>query len=128
MEREYRLLHVIELIISLVMAATGVSLLLDRDYFFYPPDLKSFENDPRVDAVIILVGFGFFIYLVWFERNVKATKVFLILCGAIFMALAFLQIWHASGMPMTNLATNMMHGAIVNLGFFLLTNVCAYFE
>lgn len=121
-------LRVFELIISILVTATGVSLLFDDDYFFYPPNLKSFENDPRVDAVIILIGFAFFIYLIWFKRNSIATKVFLILCGAIFMALAFLQFWHASAMPMDNMASNMLHDAIINLGCFFFANTCAYFE
>lgn len=133
MKQDYRtqfdkLLHLCEILISVVVTATGTGLLFDRSYFFYPPSIKGIENDFRIDTLVIIVGLSFFIYLIWGQRKKLVTKGFLIACGFIFMALAFVQFWHLSGMPMADAAIKMSHSTIGNIGFFLLVNVCAYFE
>ncbi|MBD5430156.1 hypothetical protein [Lactobacillus sp.] len=123
-----KLLHLCEILLSLVVTATGAGLLFDRGYFFYPPSIKTIENDGRIDIFIIIIGLMFFIYLIWGQRNKLVTKAFLIAFGCIFMALAFVQFWHLSGMPNVDAAIKMSHSTIGNIGFFLLVNICAYFE
>ncbi|MBP2057912.1 hypothetical protein J2Z60_001087 [Lactobacillus colini] len=123
-----KLLHLCEVLISGVVTATGLGLLFDRSYFFYPPSMRVIENDIRIDALIIIIGLSFFMYLIWGQKKKLVTKGFLIACGCIFMALAFVQFWHLSGMPMVDAAVKMSHSTIGNIGFFLLVNICAYFE
>lgn len=117
-----KIYYTLELMIATFMVVIGFALLIDRHYFFWPPDLQNFENDMRVDAVIIIIGFVFFIYLLTRDGNRMVIKLFLVACGAVVMALAGVQIAHAIGAGQLAMAHNVIGDAFI----FAVINYCAW--
>lgn len=96
--------------------AIGVSLWIDRKYFFWPPELTQAMNDQRLDLIITILGFGLLVMAITGNRSKAWEQIFLILCGSVICMLAFTQIWHA------NLAgqTQMAHSVIGDVLIFIL--------
>jgi len=96
--------------------AIGVSLWIDRNYFFWPPELTQTMNDQRLDLIITILGFGLLVMAITGNRSKAWEQIFLILCGSVICMLAFTQIWHA------NLAgqTQMAHSVIGDVLIFIL--------
>ena len=75
--------------------AIGASLWIDRNYFFWPPELTSTMNDQRIDIVILLLGFCLLVSAVTGNKSKFWQHLLLILCGAAIFMLALTQLWHA---------------------------------
>lgn len=80
---------------SVAVIAIGISLLIDRDYFFWPPELTSTMNDQRIDMVILLLGSCLLISALIGNKSKFWQHALLILCGAVIFTLALTQLWHA---------------------------------
>lgn len=75
--------------------AIGASLWLDRNYFFWPPELTRTMNDQRLDIIITVLGLGLLLMAITGNRNKAWQHIFLILCGSVVCMLACTQLWHA---------------------------------
>lgn len=84
-----------QILASLSIIAIGASLWIDRDYFFWPPELTSTMNDQRIDIVILLLGFCLLVSAVTGNKSKFWQHLLLILCGAAIFMLALTQLWHA---------------------------------
>ena len=80
---------------SVAVIAIGASLWIDRNYFFWPPELTSTMNDQRIDIVILLLGFCLLISALTGNKSKFWQHLLLILCGAAIFMLALTQLWHA---------------------------------
>ena len=80
---------------SVAVIAIGASLWIDRDYFFWPPELTSTMNDQRIDIVILLSGICLLISALTNNKSKLWQHALLILCGAVIFTLALTQLWHA---------------------------------
>ena len=85
----------VQFIIGASIIAIGVSLWLDRNYFFWPPELTKAMNDQRLDLIIMFLGFGLLVMAITGNRNKAWQQIFLILSGSVIFMLACIQIWHA---------------------------------
>ena len=80
---------------SVAVIAIGASLWIDRNYFFWPPELTSTMNDQRIDITILILGIGLLISALIDNKSKFWQHLLLILCGAAIFMLALTQLWHA---------------------------------
>ena len=74
--------------------AIGASLLVDRKYFFWPPELVKPMNDQRLDICIIALGFLIFINAFVDQYN-RAWRMTILVAGLWLMwILALLDLEH----------------------------------
>lgn len=93
----------LQAIISIWVAAIGCFLFSDNHYFFWPPTFKNFENDMRIDALIISVGLVLFLCTIFCVENKWIIAILFSLVGAISLclaALSFMHAWFAGFLPM----------------------------
>lgn len=93
----------LQAIISIWVAAIGCFLFSDNHYFFWPPTFKNFENDMRIDALIISVGLVLFLCTIFCVENKWIIAILFSLVGAISLclaALSFMHAWFARFLPM----------------------------
>ena len=77
--------------------AIGITLLLDRNYFFWPPEWTLFMNDKRLDLAIILLGLLITIDSMLKKRH-RGWRMFILILGAwTLWFLIGLQLGHAFG-------------------------------
>lgn len=75
--------------------AIGASLLLDRKYFFWPPELIRPMNDQRLDVCIIALGLLIFVNAFIDQYN-RAWRMTILVAGLWLMwILALIQLGHA---------------------------------
>ena len=75
--------------------AIGASLWLDRDYFFWPPELTATMNDQRLDITISVLGLALILMAITDNKSKAWQHIFLILCGSVVCMLGCTQLWHA---------------------------------
>ena len=75
--------------------AIGASLWLDRDYFFWPPELTATMNDQRLDITISVLGLALILMAITDNKSKAWQRIFLILCGSVVCMLGCTQLWHA---------------------------------
>lgn len=120
-------LHVIDLHFSEFASSIGVmligySLYIDRHYFFWPPSLSTLENDERIDILIICLGLGLLICTLTNNWSKAWTSFFLIMCGAVCLVIAGMQVLH-----MIYAGQNLMgHNTIGDFIVFILLVRAAY--
>jgi len=85
----------VQFVIGASIIAIGASLWLDRNYFFWPPELTKAMNDQRLDLIIIFLGLGLLVMAMTGNRNRAWQQIFLILSGSVIFMLACTQVWHA---------------------------------
>lgn len=93
----------LQAIISIWVAAIGCFLFSDNHYFFWPPTFKNFENDMRIDALIISVGLVLFLCTIFCVENKWIIAILFSLVGAISLclaALSFMHAWFVGFLPM----------------------------
>lgn len=96
-------LTLLQLLISIWVTAIGTFLLGDQHYFFWPPTFKNFENDIRIDSLIISVGLVLFLCTIFCIENKWIIAILFSLVGAISLclaALSFMHAWFAGFLPM----------------------------
>lgn len=79
---------------GLSVAVIGIFLLVDRQYFFYPPEWSSLMNDMKLDVIILVAGIGLVICGLYNNKIRWLSAIFFILAGAAVLALASIQLMH----------------------------------
>lgn len=79
---------------GLSVAVIGIFLLVDRQYFFYPPEWSSLMNDMRLDVIVLVAGIGMVVCGLMKNRIRWLTVIFFVLAGAAVLALASIQLMH----------------------------------
>lgn len=107
---------------SVSVIAIGASLWIDRDYFFWPPELTSTMNDQRVDIVILILGLGLLISALFDNPNKVIEIILFLSCGVVVSVLAITQLCHAFLAGQMRMA----HTVIGDLIIFILIVRAAY--
>ena len=77
--------------------AIGITLLLDRNYFYWPPEWTLFMNDKKLDLAIILLGLLITVDSMFKKRH-RGWRMFILILGAwTLWFLIGLQLGHAIG-------------------------------
>lgn len=95
------------------VVAIGISLWIDRKYFFWPPELTQAMNDQRLDIIITVLGLGLLIMAITGNKNKAWVQIFLILCGSVICMLWFIQLWHAKLAGQTQMAHTVISEATI---------------
>lgn len=111
-----------ESLTGISVAITGLSLLIDRNYFFWPPELRSMMNSEYVDIFFFILGISILICALTGNRNKIFQHIFLILAGAAILMLAVTQWWHVCYANEFRMA----HSVISDCIIFILIIRCAY--
>lgn len=106
----------LQTLVGATVAVIGLSLWLDRHYFFWPPSLQNQLNDEGLDAIFIAVGLALVYVTAAGSKDKTATRWLLVACAAIAAALFAAQVCHGifAGEP------RMAHTAIGDALLFLL--------
>lgn len=95
--------------------AIGTSLLLDRKYFFWPPELVRPMNDQRLDVCIMVLGI--LICLNAFSENYnRAWRMTILVAGLWLMwILALIQLGHAYYAGQVRMAHTIIGDIVVSI-------------
>lgn len=112
---------------GLAIIAVGIFLLIDKNYFSWPPNFKPIMNSDYMDFFFILLGIVLLIFVVIGDINgnnlvLKVRKIFIVISGG---AVSFLfveqlcQVFFAHNFEMTI-------AVIFDVFLFILIFRCAY--
>jgi hypothetical protein len=106
----------LQALVGATVAVIGLSLWLDRHYFFWPPSLRNQLNDEGLDVLFICIGLSLFLVTMAGSTNKAITRWLLVACATIAAVLFAAQICHGvfAGEP------RMAHTAIGDALLFLL--------
>ena len=107
---------------GLAIIAIGVLLWVDRNYFFWPPELRSMMNSELVDVFFMFLGVGILLCALTGNKNKALQHTLLILAGAAMLMLAVTQWWHVRFAGEFRMA----HSIISDCVTFILILRCAY--
>ena len=95
--------------------AIGASLLLDRKYFFWPPELVRPMNDQRLDVCIIVLGILICINA-FYENYNRAWRMTILVAGLWLMwILALIQLGHAYYAGQVRMAHTIIGDIVVSI-------------
>lgn len=83
-----------QIIAGIAVAMIGIFLIVNREYFFWPPEWSSLLNNICIDVIIMVAGEGL-VLSAYFNNRFKLFKnISFILSGAVVLALSVTQIVH----------------------------------
>lgn len=106
----------LQALVGATVAVIGLSLWIDRNYFFWPPTLRNVLNDEGLDVLFFCTGLALFLVTAAGSKDKKFIRWLLVACAAIAAALFTAQMCHGifAGEP------RMAHTAIGDVLLFLL--------
>jgi hypothetical protein len=106
----------LQALVGVTVAVIGLSLWIDRHYFFWPPSLQNQLNDEGLDVLFICIGLSLFLVTMAGSTNKTITRWLLVACATIAAVLFAAQVCHGffAGEP------RMAHTAIGDALLFLL--------
>lgn len=109
-------------VVGMAVISIGAVLWLDRNYFFWPPELKGLMNNVWLDRTILIMGTGILLCALTGNR-VKWLQHFLfIVTEPTMIILAIAQVWHILYAG----EYRMEYPVILNIVICLLIFGCAY--
>lgn len=87
-------LNPIHLILGLVVLSIGIALLVNDDFFYWPPEWQWFFNNDLVDAFAIVIGTGLIAFVFVGGKNQLANALLLSFSAFFLTVLTVLQIGH----------------------------------
>lgn len=114
-------LNPLHLILGLVMFLAGSYLIIDDNYFLWPPDWTSYFNNDLVDVIVMVIGVGYFAFVLSGGTNQLANAILLASTAFVLTFLLVMSIGHG----ITFVRTQSFFVAIFEFGFLLLVQYCA---
>ena len=107
----------LQALVGATVAVIGLSLWIDRHYFFWPPSLQNQLNDEGLDVIFVCIGLALVFVTAAGSKDKTAVRWLLVACAAISAILFAAQVCHGifAGEP------RMAHAAIGDALLFLLT-------
>lgn len=88
--------NLIYIFIGLMAIWRGTVFLTERQFFFYPPQVKSMMNSPLFDSLIVLSGVLLIIYTLSKSQNNRLLGILLGVIVGLFTIVTFLEWEHLS--------------------------------
>ena len=106
----------LQAMVGATVAVIGLSLWIDRHYFFWPPAWQNQLNDEGLDVIFMAVGLALVFVTAAGSKDKTAARWLLVACAAISAVLFAAQVCHGifAGEP------RMAHTAIGDALLFLL--------
>lgn len=106
--------------ISIIMI--GIFLWADKNYFFWPPQLRPLMNSEWSDIIFIILGICLLFTALTGNRSRKFQSILLILASAAVAMLLVEQVWHVIFAH----KIEMIMAVILDAGLLTLLIRCAY--
>lgn len=111
-----------QVLIGISIIMIGIFLWADKNYFFWPPQLRPLMNSEWSDTIFIILG----ICLVWTaltgNRSRRFQSILLIASSAAVAMLLAEQVWHVLGAH----KIEMIMAVILDAGLLVMLIRCAY--
>ena len=111
-----------QLLIGVLIVAIGIFLWADKNYFFWPPQLRPLMNSEWSDIIFIILG----ICLLWTaltgNHSRKFQSILLIVASAAVAMLLVEQVWHVLFAD----KIEMIMAVILDAGLLVMLIRCAY--
>lgn len=111
-----------QMIIGVLIVAIGIFLWADKNYFFWPPQLRPLMNSEWSDIIFIILG----ICLLWTaltgNHSRKFQSILLIVASATVAMLLVEQLWHV----LFANKVEMIMAVILDAGLLVMLIRCAY--
>ena len=111
-----------QMIIGVLIVAIGIFLWADKNYFFWPPQLRLLMNSEWSDIVFICLGICLLFTALTGNRSRKFQSILLILASAAVAMLLAEQVWHVLGAH----KVEMIMAVILDAGLLVMLIRCAY--
>lgn len=111
-----------QVLIGISIIMIGIFLWADKNYFFWPPQLRLLMNSEWSDIVFICLGICLLFTALTGNRSRKFQSILLILASAAVAMLLAEQVWHVLGAH----KVEMIMAVILDAGLLVMLIRCAY--
>lgn len=111
-----------QMIIGMLIVAIGIFLWADKNYFFWPPQLRPLMNSEWSDIIFVILGVCLLFTALTGNRNRKFQSILLIVSSAAVAMLLVEQVWHV----LFAHKIEMIMAVILDAGLLVMLIRCAY--
>lgn len=94
--------------IGLTIAGKGLSFMLARQFFTWPPQYSWLLNDARIDIFALIAGLGLVVYSLSSSHNRQLQGVLLGCCTAYICFITIMEVCHIIFVGQTRLLTTVV--------------------
>ena len=111
-----------QMIIGMLIVAIGIFLWADKNYFFWPPQLRPLMNSEWSDIIFVILGVCLLFTALTGNRSRRFQSILLIVASAAVAMLLVEQVWHVIFAH----KIEMIMAVILDAGLLTLLIRCAY--
>lgn len=111
-----------QMIIGMLIVAIGIFLWADKNYFFWPPQLRPLMNSEWSDIIFVILGVCLLFTALTGNRSRKFQSILLIVSSAAVAMLLVEQVWHV----LFAHKIEMIMAVILDAGLLVMLIRCAY--
>lgn len=111
-----------QMLIGVLIILIGIFLWSDKNYFFWPPQLRPLMNSEWSDIIFIILGVCLLFTALTGNRSRRFQSILLILASAAVAMLLAEQVWHVLGAH----KVEMIMAVILDVGLLVMLIRCAY--
>ena len=111
-----------QMIIGVLIVAIGIFLWADKNYFFWPPQLRPLMNSEWSDIIFIILGVCLLFTALTGNRSRRFQSILLIISSAAVAMLLVEQVWHV----LFAHKIEMIMAVILDAGLLVMLIRCAY--
>ena len=111
-----------QMIIGMLIVAIGIFLWADKNYFFWPPQLRPLMNSEWSDIIFVILGVCLLFTALTGNRSRKFQSILLIVSSAAVAMLLVEQLWHV----LFANKVEMIMAVILDAGLLVMLIRCAY--
>lgn len=111
-----------QMIIGMLIVAIGIFLWADKNYFFWPPQLRPLMNSEWSDIIFIILGVCLLFTALTGNRSRRLQSILLIVASAAVAMLLVEQVWHVIFAH----KIEMIMAVILDAGLLVMLIRCAY--
>lgn len=111
-----------QLLIGVLIILIGIFLWADKNYFFWPPQLRPLMNSEWSDIIFIILGVCLLFTALTGNRSRRLQSILLIVASAAVAMLLVEQVWHV----LFAHKIEMIMAVILDAGLLVMLIRCAY--
>lgn len=111
-----------QMLIGVLIVAIGIFLWADKNYFFWPPQLRPLMNSEWSDIIFIILGVCLLFTALTGNRSRRLQSILLIISSAAVAMLLAEQLWHV----LFANKIEMIMAVILEAGLLVMLIRCAY--
>ena len=111
-----------QMLIGVLIIVIGIFLWADKNYFFWPPQLRPLMNSEWSDIIFVILGVCLLFTALTGNRSRKFQSILLIVSSAAVAMLLVEQLWHV----LFANKVEMIMAVILDAGLLVMLIRCAY--